>query len=218
MKFVRLYWNDRDDHNNFANDPWTKCLEIGSLSAQKSDFPVNQHEKFYSDIQHLSEHSELSDLVKLTHVDAKGQAQMVDVSDKTSTLRRAKARAIVSIGEVAFKLVQNNQIQKGDVLKVAEIAGIMGSKLTWQLIPLCHPIALSQVSVNLTLDEANHSVIIESVATTRGPTGVEMEALTAVSIAALTVYDMIKAVTKEAEIHCVQLVSKSAGSRSDYYR
>merc|ERR1712137_506454 len=104
------------------------------------------------------------------------------------------------------------------VLKVAEIAGICASKLTWQLIPLCHPIAISNVQLNMTLDKDNYSVLIESHVTTVGPTGVEMEALTAVSVAALTVYDMIKAVTKEAEIRNIQLISKSGGASANYNR
>lgn len=143
---------------------------------------------------------------------------MVNVSEKEWSLRRAVAQAQVWIGEEAFRLVTENQIKKGDVLKVAEIAGISGGKLTSQLIPLCHPIALHQLSLQLSLEPETHCVIIESEAVTRGPTGVEMEALTAVSVAGLTIIDMVKAVTKEAEIRSVHLVSKSGGTRGDFIR
>lgn len=143
---------------------------------------------------------------------------MVDVSEKTWTLRRATARAEVWIGSEATRLVAENQIKKGDVLKVAELAGIMGGKMTSQLIPLCHPIALHQLQLRLILDPAANLVVIESEAVTRGPTGVEMEALTAVTVAALAVIDMVKSVTREAEIRNVHLVSKSGGTRGDYKR
>lgn len=159
-----------------------------------------------------------NDQVKLTHVDHHGQARMVDITEKPWTVRRATAQAIVWIGPEAFRLVDENLIKKGDVLKVAEIAGITGGKLTSQLIPLCHPISLHQLSVRLSLDSKNNCVIIESNAVTHGPTGVEMEALTAVAVASLTVIDMVKAVTKEAEIRNLNLVSKSGGTRGDFNR
>lgn len=154
----------------------------------------------------------------LTHVDSEGQARMVDVADKPWTVRRAIAEGTVWIGPEAFKLVAQNQLKKGDVLKVAEIAGISGGKLTSQLIPLCHPISLHKLGVRLFLRPEDHSVLIESVAVTRGPTGVEMEALTAVTIAGLTIIDMVKAVTREAEIRNVRVVMKSGGTRGDFNR
>ena len=143
---------------------------------------------------------------------------MVDVSEKSWSIRRAKAKGTVWIGPEAFALVEDNQIKKGDVLKIAEIAGISGGKLTSQLIPLCHPIQLHQLRLRLSLDSLNSCVIVEGEAVTRGPTGVEMEALTAVSVACLTIIDMVKAVTKEAEILNLHLVSKSGGTRGDYER
>lgn len=162
--------------------------------------------------------AEVTEKPVLTHVDSEGQARMVDVVDKPWTVRRAVAQATVWIGPEAYTLVAENQSKKGDVLKVAEIAGISGGKLTSQLIPLCHPIGLHKLRVRLSLDPENHSVVIESEAVTRGPTGVEMEALTAVTVAGLAVIDMVKAVTKEAEIRNVHLVSKSGGTRGDFKR
>lgn len=215
---MRSYCTDRQDggeHENYVNDPWMKCLDnSGHLNEEKELELKNQHDQFYADISN----NKTLDLVHLTHVDEKGQARMVDVSKKEPTIRKAAARAVVFIGPDAFQLVADNQIKKGDVLKVAEIAGICASKLTWQLIPLCHPISISNVQLNLTLNQDNHSVLIESHVTTVGPTGVEMEALTAVSVAALTVYDMIKAVTKEAEIRYVHLISKSGGVSGNFNR
>jgi len=205
---MRCYCTDRRDHENYANDPWmNKCLD---------DSEENQHDKFYKDI--AGRGGGVIDLNQLTHVNERGEAHMVDISDKEPSIRRAAARAVVWIGADAFRLVKDNQIRKGDVLKVAEIAGITASKLTWQLIPLCHPLAISKVDVQLSLNEGDHSVVIESCVTCKGPTGVEMEALTAVSVAALTVYDMIKAVTKQAEIRNIQLISKSGGVGGDFYR
>jgi len=215
---MRLYCTGRKDggeHENYTNDPWMKCLDNSDHIIEESELQLkNQHDHFYADISN----KKTPDLIQLTHVDATGQARMVDVSKKEPTIRKATARAVVSIGPIAFRLVADNQIKKGDVLKVAEIAGICASKLTWQLIPLCHPIAISNVQLNMTLDKDNYSVLIESHVTTVGPTGVEMEALTAVSVAALTVYDMIKAVTKEAEIRNIQLISKSGGASANYNR
>jgi GTP 3',8-cyclase / cyclic pyranopterin monophosphate synthase len=153
---------------------------------------------------------------ELSHVDRDGHASMVNVSRKPVSIRTASAQAEVMIGATAFRLVKQNNIHKGDVLKVAEIAGVMGAKETSRLIPLCHPLVLSQIKVHLSLNEDKHSVDIESHVTTRGQTGVEMEALTAVSVAALTVYDMIKAVTREAQILNVRLTSKTGGTRGDY--
>ena len=154
----------------------------------------------------------------LTHVDSRGQARMVDVSEKSWSIRRARAKGIVWIGAEAFELVVDNQMKKGDVLRTAEIAGISGGKLTSQLIPLCHPISLHQLRLRLSLDFVNSCVVVESEAVTRGPTGVEMEALTAASVACLTLIDMVKAVTKEAEIRQLHLVSKTGGTRGDYER
>ena len=154
----------------------------------------------------------------LTHVDPTGRANMVDVSAKASTVRTARASARVWIGAEALRLVKNNQLTKGDVLRVAEIAGLMAAKETSRLIPLCHPIFVSRAGVQLTLDEETCEVLIESNATACGQTGVEMEALTAAAVAALTVIDMVKSVTRQAEIRCVRLEQKTGGTRGDYVR
>lgn len=220
---IRLYCTDKGDHqsnhNDYLEDPWTKYREThASLLQASSLFQASTPKS--DQRQETDKHttSNANEQAELTHVDSHGQAKMVDITDKPWTVRRAAAKATVWIGCEAFRLVSENQIKKGDVLKVAEIAGISGGKFTSQLIPLCHPIALHQLSVHLSLDSKNHCVIIESNAVTRGPTGVEMEALTAVAVASLTVIDMVKAVTKEAEIRSLHLVSKSGGTRGDFKR
>ncbi|NXU72236.1 MOCS1 protein, partial [Oreotrochilus melanogaster] len=154
----------------------------------------------------------------LTHTDEEGRATMVDVGGKSDSRRRAVAGAVVRLGEKAFGLVRQNQVKKGDVLAVAQIAGIQGAKLTSQLIPLCHNIPLNHVEVSLSLDEARYAVVIRSSCQTWGRTGVEMEALTAASLAALTVYDMCKAVTHDIVIEEVKLLSKTGGQRGDFTR
>ncbi|KAJ7340966.1 hypothetical protein JRQ81_004253 [Phrynocephalus forsythii] len=143
---------------------------------------------------------------------------MVDVGRKPDSERTAVAGAVVRLGEKAFALVQQNQMKKGDVLAVAQIAGIQGAKLTSQLIPLCHNIPLSLVDVSLTLDERRHAVMIRALCRTVGKTGVEMEALTAASLAALTVYDMCKAITHDLVIEEVKLLSKEGGQRGTFRR
>ncbi|CAM9002322.1 unnamed protein product [Rhodiola kirilowii] len=155
---------------------------------------------------------------KLTHVDNKGEAQMVDVSAKAISYRTASASCRVILGQEAFDLVSSNQIAKGDVLSVARIAGINGAKQTSSLIPLCHNIFLTHVSVFLKLNGEDHSVEIEGEAASKGETGVEMEALTATTIAGLTVYDMCKAVTKNIKITDVQLNRKTGGKSGDWTR
>jgi cyclic pyranopterin phosphate synthase len=143
---------------------------------------------------------------KLSHVDDQGRASMVDVSDKDSTERLATAEAVIVLSSEAYRLVVNGTAKKGDVLATARIAGIMAAKKTSELIPLCHPLALSHVGVDFDpLPDRNAFRIIASAKTT-GPTGVEMEALTAASVAALTVYDMVKAVDKGAIIETVRLL------------
>ena len=154
----------------------------------------------------------------LTHVDSSGQATMVDVSPKQDSERVAIASCRVLLGEKAFNLVASNQIAKGDVLTVAKIAGITGAKQTSHLIPLCHNINLSHVRVDLTLNEEDSSVVIEGEATTIGKTGVEMEAMTAVAIAGLTVYDMCKAASKDISITDICLQHKSGGKSGRWSR
>jgi cyclic pyranopterin phosphate synthase len=153
----------------------------------------------------------------LTHLDASGQASMVDVSDKPATERRARARALVRVTpETAAKVAAGNA-PKGDVIGVARIAGIQAAKRTSELIPLCHPLALSYIGVEGAIDVAAGEIELIAEARTTGPTGVEMEALTAASVAALTVYDMVKGVERGAEIAGIALLEK-AGGRSGHWQ
>lgn len=152
----------------------------------------------------------------LTHFDGDGNAVMVDVSAKAETERVAVARGSVVMKPETLALIAQRGLKKGDVLSVARLAGIMAAKRTPDLIPLCHPLALSSVAVELSLDEAASTVHIEAVCKLVGRTGVEMEALTAVSVAALTVYDMCKAVDKGMRIENIRLVRKSGGKSGLY--
>ncbi|KAF5207055.1 Cyclic pyranopterin monophosphate synthase [Thalictrum thalictroides] len=154
----------------------------------------------------------------LTHINSSGEAQMVDVSSKAISKRVAIAGCKVMLGKKVFDMVSANQIDKGDVLSVARIAGINGAKQTSNLIPLCHNISLTHVRVDLTLNEKDFSVEIEGEAASTGKTGVEMEAMTAVTIAGLTVYDMCKAVSKDIQIMDVQLEHKSGGKSGEWSR
>lgn len=147
----------------------------------------------------------------LTHFDAKGDAHMVDVSDKKITARIATATGWVRMGQDAYDIISNGTAKKGDVLSVAQLAGIMGAKKTPDLIPLCHPLPIAKVALDLTLDPELPGVQIAGTVKTTGQTGVEMEALTAVSIAALTIYDMIKAVDKTMEIGGIHVTLKDGG-------
>lgn len=158
----------------------------------------------------------MTDAPSLTHVDPQGGVRMVDVADKSTSARTAVAAGKVVLGEEAFHLVLENKIRKGDVLTVAQIAGILGAKQTSKLIPLCHDVALKGVDVVLTLKEEDFSVDIRALAKTIGPTGVEMEALTAVSVTALTVYDMCKSVSKGIRITDIHLLAKTGGQSGDY--
>jgi cyclic pyranopterin phosphate synthase len=148
---------------------------------------------------------------KLTHVDPIGRARMVDVSEKPDTLRVAVARGEVRMQEATLELIREGQMKKGDVLAVAELAGVLAAKKASELIPLCHPVALSHIDLELVLDEALPGVVITATARATGKTGVEMEALTAVSVAALTVYDMAKAAEKTMCIGNIRLVEKRGG-------
>lgn len=151
----------------------------------------------------------------LTHLDEQGRAKMVDVGGKPVTDREAVARGSVLMQRDTLKLIQEGLVKKGDALTIAQLAGIMGAKRTAELIPLCHPLPLNQVAVDLELDAAQSRVNITATASTSGKTGVEMEALTAVTIAALTVYDMCKAVDRGMRIDAVRLVSKRGGQSGD---
>ena len=151
----------------------------------------------------------------LTHLDEQGNAKMVDVGDKDVTSREAVARGHVSIQPETLRLIKVGLMKKGDVLTIAQLAGIMGAKKTSELIPLCHPLPLDRVDVDLELDEAESRINITATAKTTARTGVEMEALTAVSVAALTLYDMCKSVDREMRIEGVRLVKKSGGRSGD---
>ena len=152
---------------------------------------------------------------KLTHLDESGRVRMVDVSEKADTERLAIAQGEVHMKKETLELIRAGQIKKGDVLTVAQIAGITAAKRTSELIPLCHPLPLTQVDVELVLNEALPGVQITATAKTVGKTGVEMEALTAVSVAALTVYDMAKAAEKSMRIENIRLVEKHGGRSGD---
>jgi cyclic pyranopterin monophosphate synthase len=155
---------------------------------------------------------------RLTHVDRTGRPRMVDVSDKPSTARRAVAEAQVAVSDETMSMVIDGGGPKGDVLGVAELAGVMGGKRTSDLIPLCHPLALTDLVVAVTPDRAAGVLRIRAEAATTGPTGVEMEALTAASVAALTIYDMVKGVERGVEIRAVRLVSKTGGKSGEWHR
>ena len=152
---------------------------------------------------------------KLTHLDEHGRARMVDVGHKADTERIAVARGEVAMKKETLELIRAGQIKKGDVLTVAQIAGISASKRTSDLIPLCHPLPLTKVDVDVELDDSIPGVAIIATAKTIGKTGVEMEALTAVSVAALTVYDMAKAAEKTMRIQNIRLVEKHGGQSGD---
>ena len=152
---------------------------------------------------------------KLTHVDSTGRARMVDVGDKPITERTAVAKGEIHMLKATFDLIRDGTLKKGDVLTVAQIAGIIAAKRTSDLIPLCHPLPLSKVDVELALDESLPGVVITATVKTSGKTGVEMEALTAVSVAALTVYDMAKAAEKTMRIQNIRLMEKRGGQSGD---
>ena len=153
-----------------------------------------------------------------THFNEQGRAKMVDVGEKPVTTRTAVAAARVLVNEHTFELIKTGGMKKGDVLTVAQVAGVMGAKRTPDLIPMCHPILIDGINLELHLDEERQSVEIQATVSCDGRTGVEMEALTAVSTAALTVYDMCKAVQKDMVISDIRLVSKTGGVHGDYQR
>lgn len=154
---------------------------------------------------------------KLTHIDHDGNAFMVDVGQKAPTERVARAKGQVVLKPETIEMIRAGLMKKGDVLTVAQIAGIQAAKKTSELIPLCHPLAITQIQVSLQLDDLLPIVNIESVVKTFGQTGVEMEALTAVAVSALTVYDMVKAVEKTAHIENIRLVEKRGGKSGDVF-
>ncbi|RPI17710.1 MAG: cyclic pyranopterin monophosphate synthase MoaC [Ignavibacteriae bacterium] len=154
----------------------------------------------------------------LSHVDSKGKAKMVDVSEKALTYREAEAYGEVYLSKKTFGLVKKNNIAKGDVIAIARIAGIQAAKKTSNLIPLCHNIFLSNIEIDFEFDSKNYCIQIKSTVSTTAETGVEMEALTAISVSALTIYDMCKAVDKSITISNVCLLSKTGGKSGEYRR
>ena len=160
--------------------------------------------------------SDTSGKSELTHIDQSGKAQMVDVSAKPATERTARAEGAVTMRRETLALALSGDAKKGDVLAVARIAGIMAAKRTHDLIPLCHPLALSKISVDITADDALPGLRVETFAKLSGQTGVEMEALTAASVACLTIYDMLKAVDRAMTITDIKLVEKTGGQSGPY--
>lgn len=155
---------------------------------------------------------------KLTHFNEEGRAKMVDVSHKTETVRIAVARGEIKMKPETLALIKDKSLAKGDVLAVSQVAAILGAKKTSEIIPMCHPLFLSGIDVSFKLNEAESKVEIEAEVKNTGQTGVEMEALTAVSVAALTIYDMCKAAEKDMVISNIYLVSKSGGKSGNYLR
>ena len=153
---------------------------------------------------------------QLTHVDAQGTARMVDVGAKPDTERLAVAGGSVFMQPETLRLIREGAIKKGDVLTIARIAGVMAAKRTSELIPLCHPLPLTHIDLDMRLDDERSAVHIEATARTIGKTGVEMEALTAVTVAALTIYDMAKAVDRGMRLSDIRLLEKRGGQRGDY--
>ena len=156
--------------------------------------------------------------MKLTHFDEEGKACMVDVAEKPVTSREAVASGSVSAKAATIKRIEQGKIEKGDVLGVARIAGIMAAKKTPELIPMCHPLNIASVSIDFTIDTAKNKINIKTTVKVTGQTGVEMEALTAASVAALTIYDMCKAVDKEMVIGEIMLLKKSGGKSGTFKR
>ncbi len=157
-------------------------------------------------------------MADLTHIDDQGRVRMVDVTDKTPTDRRARAQAVVTMAAETFELIQDQKVKKGNVLETARIAGVMAAKKTSDLIPMCHPLKLTHVQVDFFPDAATHSIRIEATARILDQTGVEMEALSAASVAALTIYDMCKAYDRGMIISDVLLLEKSGGKSGHWKR
>lgn len=155
-------------------------------------------------------------MTQFTHINQNGEANMVDVSEKNDTVRIARAEAFVTMNPETLQMIVSGNHHKGDVFATARIAGIQAAKRTWELIPLCHPLLLSKVEVQLEALPESNQVRIESLCKLSGKTGVEMEALTAASVAALTIYDMCKAVQKDMVIEKIRLLSKSGGKSGDF--
>jgi len=151
-----------------------------------------------------------------THIDDEGRVRMVDVTDKPDTLRTARARGVVTMQRDTFEKIKNQQVKKGNVLETARIAGVMAAKKTADLIPMCHPLMISHIAVDFFPDEAASAIVIEATVRLTGQTGVEMEALTAVSVSALTIYDMCKSYDRAMTIAQIELMEKSGGKSGTF--
>jgi cyclic pyranopterin phosphate synthase len=156
--------------------------------------------------------------MKITHLNKDGNATMVDISDKVETTRSATAQTVMIFNEEAYQVLKNGYVKKGDILSVAQTAGIMGAKLTSNIIPMCHPLNITSVNIAYTFNDEAQELTIQSTVKITGKTGVEMEALTSSSITALTIYDMCKAIDKGITIKETKLLSKSGGKSGDYIR
>ena len=152
----------------------------------------------------------------LTHFNSEGRAKMVDVSEKNATVREAVAGGTVQLNAETFGIIARGEIKKGDVLAVAQVAGIMAAKRTHEIVPMCHPVAITGIDISLTPDDKHNTIDIRATVRCKGETGVEMEALTAVTAAALTIYDMCKSVQKDIEINGVRLLRKAGGNSGVY--
>ncbi|WP_174735137.1 cyclic pyranopterin monophosphate synthase MoaC [Mesobacillus harenae] len=159
-------------------------------------------------------------MANFTHFNSEGRAKMVDVSDKPETVRTAIARSSITVNQEIYEKITENRMKKGDVLSVAQVAGVMAAKKTWEIIPMCHPIPLTGVDITFSWDTENNDYTLDIIASvkTKGNTGVEMEALTAASVCALTVYDMCKAVDKGMVIGQTYLAEKTGGKNGDFKR
>lgn len=195
------------------------CLDAGlrfSISVETGHYKTGTPGIIFSQLQ-IVLHDEGHQVDnKLTHIDEQGRADMVDVGDKPDTDRIAVAGGSVFMQPSTWQLIRDGQMKKGDVLTVARIAGIMAAKRTSDLIPLCHPLPVTKIGVEMTMDDEQHAIHLTATVRTTGKTGVEMEALTAVSVAALTIYDMAKAVDREMRIDNIRLLEKRGGMRGDY--
>jgi cyclic pyranopterin monophosphate synthase len=189
---------------------WTSLGDLDRYALQKVALR-NDPERMHAAFAEIVGHTEVS-----THVRASGGVQMVNVGVKPVTERRAEAESRVSMNKEAFALLRNNAVPKGDVLGTARLAGIMAAKRTPDLIPLCHALALTHVAVDLRLDPEAHAVSIVASVETLGQTGVEMEALVAASVAALTVYDMLKGTDRAMQLGPTRLLAKSGGASGDF--
>ena len=203
----------RETGKGFPSDTKRYCAAVTDWDGAELGIPCFGFEEIDRLAEFIMENKK-----DFTHFNGQGRAKMVDVGEKAETRRTAAAAARVLVSRETYGLIQSGGMKKGDVLSAAQIAGVMGAKRTWELIPMCHPVQTDGIDLSLTLDEERCSVEIQAVVSCRGRTGVEMEALTAVSAAALTVYDMCKAVQRDLVITDVRLLRKSGGVHGDFCR